>query len=163
MRVFFVGHRILEETVQKVKDIMTREVFTVGPDTEIGAAASLLLEKHVNGLPVVDERGGLLGILTQSDLITQQKRFPVPSVFTLLDSLIPLRSQDKLEKELAKMSAATVKQAMTRNPRTVGPEDSVESVATLMVEEKFHTVPVVEGKRLVGVVGKEDVLRTVLG
>ncbi|MBU2488061.1 MAG: CBS domain-containing protein [Proteobacteria bacterium] len=148
--------------MQKVKEIMTREVVTVGPETEIGAAAALMLENHVNGLPVVDADGRLLGVITQSDLITQQKRFPLPSVFTLVGGVIPLRSQERMEQELAKMSAATVGEAMTKKPRTVGPEDSVEAVATLMVEKKFHTVPVVENNRLVGVVGKEDVLRTVL-
>jgi hypothetical protein len=67
----------------KAKDIMTKEPITVSPNTEITKAAKLLLEKGINGVPVVDS-GRLVGILCQSDLIAQQKNLPMPSVFTLL-------------------------------------------------------------------------------
>jgi len=76
----------------KVKDIMTKDVITVLPEMEIAHAAKLLLEKGINGVPVVDETGKMIGILCQEDLITQQKSFPIPSVFTLLDGFIPLTS-----------------------------------------------------------------------
>ena len=146
----------------KARDIMTSEVVTVSPETEIIQAARILLEKHVNGLPVVDRKGRLVGIICQSDLVAQQKRFPLPSVFNLLDSFIPLSSTKNIEKEIGKISATTVAQAMTANPVTVGPEDELEHIATLMVEKGFHTIPVVEGANLVGVIGKEDVLRTLM-
>ena len=146
----------------QIKDIMTTEVVTVTPGTEIGRAAKLLLEKKINGVPVVDEQKRLVGILCQSDLIVQQKKFPVPSVFTLLDSVVPMGSTKRLEAEIQKMSAATVADAMTRNPVTVMPETTIEDAATLMVEKKLHTLPVVSGGRLVGIVGKEDILKTLL-
>ena len=57
----------------KVKDIMTREVKTVSPETEITQAAKLLLAERINGVPVISETGELVGILCQSDLIAQQK------------------------------------------------------------------------------------------
>lgn len=56
----------------KAKDIMTKEVATVSPETEISTAAKLLLEKRINGLPVVDAFGRLVGVLCQSDLVAQQ-------------------------------------------------------------------------------------------
>ena len=124
-------------------------------------AARILVEKRINGAPVVDRAGRIKGILCQSDLITAQKRIRLPSVFTLLDGLIPLGTQS-FDRELEKLSAATVGQAMTPDPVTVTPAATIEDIATLMVERKFHTVPVVEGNRLVGVVGKEDVLRSLL-
>jgi len=146
----------------KARDIMTREVITVTPQTEIARAAHLLLEKRINGLPVVDGKGRLVGIVCQSDLVVQQKRFPVPSLFTLLDSLIPLKTDKNLEHEIRKIAASTVADAMVKDPVTVEPETSLEDLATLMVEKNFHTLPVVEKGRLVGVVGKEDVLRTLI-
>ncbi|MDI6797127.1 MAG: CBS domain-containing protein [Desulfatibacillaceae bacterium] len=146
-----------------VKDIMTTKVITLAPDTEVTQAAKILLENHINGAPVVDEGGKILGILCQSDLITAQKRFPLPSIFTLLDGLIPLRSQSDLEKELSKMAAVTVEKAMTTKVVTVSPNATVEDAATLMVEKKFHTLPVVDGKKLVGILGKEDILKVVAG
>jgi len=146
----------------KAKDIMTKELIMVSPETEVSRAASILLDKHINGLLVVDKKGRLVGILCQSDLVAQQKRMPIPSVFTLLDTLIPLNPTKSFEKEIKKIAATTVAEAMTRDPVTVDPEASLEDVATLMVEKGFHTIPVLEGGKLVGVIGKEDVLRTLM-
>lgn len=146
----------------KAKDIMTRKIITVSPDTEITNAAKILLEKRINGLPVVDAFGKLVGILCQSDLVAQQKSIPIPSVFTLLESFIPLTSIKRIDKEVEKIAALTVKQAMTANPVTVSPETDIEDVAKLMVDNKYHTLPVMKGDKVVGVVGKEDVLRTLL-
>jgi CBS domain-containing protein len=146
----------------KVKDNMTKELITVSPQTEIAGAAKLLLEKRINGLPVIDDSGKLVGILCQSDLVAQQKSIPIPSVYTLLDSFIPLTSLKRIDKEVRKIAALKVEQAMTPNPVTVGPETDIEDVARLMVDKKYHTLPVMEGDKIVGVVGKEDVLKTLL-
>lgn len=146
----------------KAKDIMTKDLITVSPETDITEAAKTLLEKHINGLPVIDEKEMLVGIICQSDLIALQKRVRLPSVFTLLDTFIPVRSQKSIDKELEKIAATKVAHAMTTDPIVVGPESTVEDIATLMVEKNLHTLPVVEGEKLVGVVGKEDVLATLM-
>ena len=146
----------------KAKDIMTKEVITVSPQTEIAKAAKLLLENRINGVPVVNESGELVGILCQSDLIAQQKNIPIPSLFTLLDGYIPLTLSKKLDKEVEKIAATNVADAMTRQPTTVSPETGIEETASLMVEKSYHTLPVVDGGRLVGIVGKEDILRTLI-
>ena len=146
----------------KVKDIMTREIITVSPETEIVNAAKILLEKRINGLPVIDAFGRLVGVLCQSDLVAQQMSIPIPSVFTLLDGYIPLTIIKRIDKEVEKIAALTVKQAMTPNPVTVGPETDIEDVAKLMVDKKYHTLPVMEGDKVVGIVGKEDVLKTLI-
>ena len=146
----------------KVKDIMTTELITVSPETEIVQATKLLLENRINGVPVLDETGRLVGILCQSDLIAQQQKIPIPSFFTLLDGLIPLISEKQLDKQVRKIAAITVAQAMTPNPVTVQPDTDIEEVAALMVERNFHTIPVVDQGELVGIVGKEDILRTLM-
>ena len=146
----------------KVKDFMTKEVITVSPETEIVHATKLLLENRINGVPVIDGTGKLVGILCQSDLISQQKKLPVPSFFTFLDGLIPLTSMKQFEKEVQKIAATTVAQAMTPKPVSVSPDTGIEAVAALMVDNNFHTIPVVEEGRLVGIVGKEDILRTLM-
>ena len=146
----------------KVKDIMTREVISVSPETEITDAAKILLDKRINGMPVIDPFGRLIGIICQSDLVAQQKGIPIPSVFTLLESVIPLTSMKRIDKEMEKIAALTVKEAMTLEPVTVSPETDIEDVAKLMVDKKYHTLPVVVGGKVVGIVGKEDVLKTLL-
>ncbi len=146
----------------KAKDIMTKEPITVSPETEIVHATKLLLENRINGVPVIDETGKLVGILCQSDLIAQQKKLPVPSFFTFLDGLIPLTSMKQFEKEVQKIAAITVSQAMTPNPVVARPDTGIEEVAALMVDSGFHTIPVVDKGALVGIVGKEDILRTLI-
>ena len=146
----------------KAKDIMTRDILSVTPDTEIAKATKILLKNRINGLPVIDDSGKLVGILCQSDLVAQQKSIPIPSVFTLLESYIPLTSIKRIDKEVEKIAALTVKQAMTPNPISVVPETDIEDVAKLMVDKKYHTLPVMEGEKIVGIVGKEDVLKTLL-
>lgn len=143
------------------RDIMTPNPVTVQPETTIAEASRLLLEHRFNGLPVVDARGMLKGILCQSDLVAQHKSFAVPSFFTLLDGYIPLQFPGKIEDQLQRMSAMLVGEVMTPHPRTVDPGTPVDVIAGLMVDEHYHTLPVVELDRLVGVIGKTDILRTV--
>ena len=146
----------------QAKDIMTREIITVSPETEITQAANLLLEKRINGVPVINDAGELVGILCQSDLIAQQKNIPIPSLFTLLDGYIPLTTSKRMDKEVEKIVATRVAEAMTANPVTVEPKTEIEKVATLMVEKNYHTLPVLDAGKLVGILGKEDVLRTLI-
>lgn len=142
------------------KDIMTTDVITLAPDTDIIKAAKILLDNGINGAPVVDEEGRLKGLLCQSDLVVQQKRLPLPSVFTLLDIVIPLSSTRQLEKEVGKIAALKVSEAMTKNPVTIEPDTDLETIAAHMVDSNFHTLPVLENDRVIGVIGKEDVLKT---
>jgi CBS domain-containing protein len=144
----------VEEPMITVKDIMSTEPITVTPDMDIA--------NRVNGAPVVDKNGHLVGILCQSDLISQQKKLPIPTLFTFLDGVIQLPSMKQLEKQVSKIAALTVAEAMTPQPVTVNPGTTIETVAALMVDQNFHTLPVIEGSKLVGIIGKEDVLRTLL-
>ena len=146
----------------KAKDIMTRPVITVSPDMEIVHAAKILLENRINGVPVVDKTGKLVGILCQSDLIAQQKKLPIPSFFTFLDGLITLTSMKQIEKQVQKIAAVTVAQAMTPDPVTVKPDTDIEAMAALMVDQSFHTIPVVDEGVLLGIVGKEDILKPLM-
>ena len=145
-----------------VRDIMTTDLITLSPDMNIADAAKILLDKRINGAPVVDDSGRLVGILCQSDLIAQQKKLPIPTVFTFLDSIIQLTSKKQIEKQIRKIAALRVADAMTPEPVTIHPDTGLETVAALMVDSNFHTLPVVEDSRLVGIIGKEDVLRTLL-
>ncbi|HOO47614.1 MAG TPA: CBS domain-containing protein [Deltaproteobacteria bacterium] len=146
-----------------VQDIMTREVITVTEDMEIVSAAKILMDNHINGAPVVNENGQVVGILCRDDLISQQKKLPLPSFFVVLDGIIPLSSSKHMEKEMEKIAATTVEHAMTPDPITVSEDTSIEEVASMMVDKKIHTIPVLDkDDLLVGVIGKEDILRTLI-
>jgi len=147
----------------KVRDVMTSRIITLTPDMGIVDAAKILMDNNINGAPVLDREGVLVGILCRDDLISQQKKLPLPSYFIVLDGVIPLISPKHLEKEMDKITATNVEHAMTTKPITVSPDADIEIVASLMVDKKIHTIPVIDSDGgLVGIVGKEDVLRTLI-
>ena len=79
-----------------------------------------------------------------------------------MDGYIPLTTSKRMDKEVEKIAATKVAEAMTANPVSVDPETGIEKVATLMVEKNYHTLPVIDAGKLVGILGKEDVLRTLI-
>ncbi|MHC1751295.1 CBS domain-containing protein [Humidesulfovibrio sp.] len=146
----------------KAIDIMTPNPVTLSPDSDIRTAVALLIDRKINGAPVVDASGKLVGVLCQSDLVAQQKQVTMPSLFSMLDGFIALSSREDFEREIQKIAATKVSQAMTANPKSVTPQTPIDEIATVMVNEKLYTLPVVDAGKLVGVVGKEDILRTLL-
>lgn len=142
------------------KDIMTKEVITVPLKTPVEKLAAIFCEKKISGAPVVDEDGSLVGVVTESDLIEQTKKFHIPTIVSILDSVIFLDSAKKVEKEINKMTGSTVKDICSKEPVTVSGDTPVDEIATIMAEKNFHTVPVVQDGQLVGVVGKTDIIRT---
>ena len=141
---------------------MTTAVITIGPEADITEAVKLLLEKGVTGLPVIDEAGLLVGILCQSDLVRMQKSLPIPSLFTLLDGFVPLSSSALLEAEVKRIAASKVADAMSTKVVTIAPDMTIDEIAALMVDRKFHTLPVTDKGLLVGVVGMKDVIQTLI-
>jgi CBS domain-containing protein len=148
--------------MRTAQDIMTTSVVTIGPDADITEAARILLDTGVNGLPVTDAEDRLVGILCQSDLVRMQKSLPIPSLFTLLDGLVPLSSTALLEAEVKRIAASKVSDAMSTNVVTVAPETTIDEIASLMVDRKFHTLPVAKNDILVGIVGMKDIIKTLM-
>lgn len=148
--------------MRRASDIMTKNPITISPEASISDAVSILLDKGFNGLPVVDPEGVLVGLICQSDLVAQQQKINFPSVFSLLDGFVPLPGWKKAEKDFEKMNALTVKEAMTKDPIVTKPDTPLDEIANLMVRSKYYSLPVVEGKKLVGIIGKEDILRTLI-
>ena len=141
---------------------MTRDGITVSPDMEIVHVTEILLNNQINGVPVLDDNNVLVGIICQSDLISQQKNIPIPSIFTFLEGYIQFTSTKKIKKSIQKIMAITVGDAMTKDPVIVSPDTDIGVIAELMVDKNFHTLPVVEDGKLVGIIGKEDVLQILI-
>jgi CBS-domain-containing membrane protein len=146
----------------KARDIMTRDVITVRPSMTIEEFARLLMKHQISGAPVVDESGSLIGIVTENDLITQNKRLHIPTILRLFDAFIPLGTS-RLEKEIKKITATTVGEICTERVVSVGPETTIDEIATIMTEKKIHLIPVVEEGRIVGIIGKKDIIKGVSG
>jgi CBS-domain-containing membrane protein len=143
----------------KARDIMTTEVISIGPEASVTQVAGLLDTHRISGLPVVDQEGCLLGVITQSDLVQQARDLELPPAISLLDLRIFLETPSHFRRRLEKMLGGTVRQVMTDRPITISPETPVSEVAALMARKKVHTLPVMEGEKLVGIIGKIDLIR----
>ncbi|MFN3480013.1 MAG: CBS domain-containing protein [Thermodesulfovibrionales bacterium] len=143
----------------RAKDIMTEDVITVSPSMTIEELARVLMKNQISGAPVVDEDGSLIGIVTENDLITQNKRLHIPTILRLFDAFIPLGTS-RLEKEIKKITATTVGEVCTKKVITVEPETPLEEIATIMTEKKIHLIPVLEKGKIVGIIGKRDIIKS---
>lgn len=139
---------------------MTKEVITVSPDLAVEKLAEVFWENRISGAPVVDDDGKVVAIVTESDLIDQSKKVHIPTMISFLDSVIMLEKADKIEKEIRKMTGATVKDICSETLITVSAETTLDELATIMAEKRAHTLPVLADGKLVGVVGKADIIRT---
>lgn len=145
--------------MKTAKDIMTTKVITVTPDLLVEELAALLLKNSISGVPVVDADGHLLAVVSESDLIDQEKNIHIPTVVSILDSFMFLENPDKMDKELKKMTGRRVKDICSYNPITVTENTPLNEIATIMSEKKFHTLPVLANGELTGVVGKSDLIK----
>ncbi len=143
------------------KDIMTKDVITAKPDTSVEELSKVLMKKEISGVPVVDDSGSLYGIVTENDLISRNKRLHIPTVVSFLDAAIYLESSKKFEQEVKRVTATKVKDICVRKVVTITEETSVADIATLMSERKVYLLPVMKAGKIVGIVGKRDVVKAV--
>ncbi|MCE5191409.1 MAG: CBS domain-containing protein [Actinomycetia bacterium] len=144
------------------RDIMTPEPVSVTRELTVTDAAKLMVEKHVGALPVVEDEK-LIGIVTEGDLIMQDVKMEFPTYIQLLDGFIMYPpATARFENELKKAVGAKVADVMTVEPVVVQAATTVEDVATLMVDRDVSRVPVLDGEKLVGIVSKSDIVRSLI-
>ncbi|MFH1329353.1 MAG: CBS domain-containing protein [Actinomycetota bacterium] len=136
----------------KVRDIMTTDPVKVTGATRLKEAARLMVHHRVSGLPVVDEAGKLVGIVSEGDFIRREAGRDRPHGVSLLDAVFG-------EGELQPVGAETVAEVMTRSVVTITPEATVGEAARVMGRRNVKRLPVVdlEGD-LVGIVSRSDVV-----
>jgi CBS domain-containing protein len=141
---------------------MTKDIITVKPNTTIEDLARILIKHKISGAPVVDGDGNLMGIVTENDLISKNRKLHIPTVLRLFDAFIPLGTS-RLEEEIKRMAAFTVGEICTKNVVTCNEDMSIEDVATMMTEKKIHLLPVLKERKLVGIIGKKDLIKGISG
>jgi len=152
----------LEGDMPKVADFMTKEVITVTPETTLRELAEILSKNNINGVPVVDRHDSVLGVVCESDLVNQNKPLHIPTVFFILDSVIPVGNPWRLHKDFQRISATTVSDIYSRPAVCVTSNTDLSEAARLMADKKLYTLPVVDAGRLVGILGKGDVVRALV-
>ena len=122
-----------------VKDLMTSSVFALSPHDDLAAVRTLMVERHLRHVPVVDSEGDLVGLVTHRDLLRHTATLGGPAAA-----------------EGDPLSQITVEEAMVRDVRTTGPDDDLHEAAQIMYENKFGCLPVVDDGRLVGILTEAD-------
>jgi CBS domain-containing protein len=137
----------------RVADLMTKDVVTVSPETTLKEVASVLDERRISGVPVCDEAGQLLGIVSESDILWKELR-TLPEPRGLIDRLL-----DSAYGDDKRATAKTAREAMTSPAVTISPDVSVARAAQFMLEYMVNRLPVVSDGRLVGILTRSDVVR----
>lgn len=141
----------------KARDVMTTQVATVRAETPVQEAAALMLEKEISGLPVVDARGLLCGMVSEGDLMrrveagTDQHRRPW--------WLRMLSNEDDDAREYVRSHGATVGDVMSHPVHAVGPDMELGEVAFLLEKKRIKRVPVADNGKVLGLVSRADLLR----
>jgi CBS domain-containing protein len=141
---------------------MTTEVITVTTEMSVRDLADILWKNRISGAPVLDNENRLVSVVTESDLIDQNKKIHIPKMIAILDSVLYLEKPGKMQEDIQKMTGATVRDIMAKNLRTVTADVPLDEIATIMAEKNVHTLPVVDGEELIGVIGKSDIIRTLI-
>ncbi len=135
----------------RIRDLMTTDVLTIGPEARLKEAARRMLEAGVSGLPVTNENGDLVGIITEADFVAREADRRVTQRAGLLRLLrrdVEIPSQERL-----------VGDVMTSEVRVVDPESDHAEAARLMLREGIKRIPVVAEGRLIGLVSRTDMLK----
>lgn len=142
-----------------VRDVMTARVFTVRPETPLKEVAQLLIERGVSGVPVVDEAGTVLGVVSEGDFLVKEQG----ATEIRHRRLARLFGESaEVQAQLGKVAARTAGEAMTAPAVTVSPETAIRDAAALMTRRSVNRLPVVEHGRLAGIVTRADLLRAYL-
>ena len=142
----------------KARDVMVAPVVTVKPDTHVRELARVLIQNHISAAPVVDNQGGLVGIVSEGDLIRRaeagtERRQPW--------WLLLLTGEVTLAHEYVKAHANKVADIMVRDVITAAPDTPLDEIATLMERNSIKRVPIVSGDQLVGIVSRANLIQAV--
>jgi len=143
------------------KDIMTKEVITVTADVTIEGLARIFTRHDISGAAVIDAEGKLIGIVTENDLIKMEQKLHIPTVINIFDAVIYLGSSKRFEEDIKRMAATKVEDIYRKDIVTITESSTVEEIATIMSEKDIHHLPVVKKGKLVGIVGKKDIVRAI--
>jgi CBS domain-containing protein len=139
----------------KAADVMTRHVISVRPDCEVVAAAQLMLQNRISGLPVVDDRGKLVGIVTEGDMLRRRETRTERRRPRWLEFLI---SPGRLASEYVQTHGRKICEIMTADPQTITEETPLDEIVLLMEKRRIKRLPVLRGDAMVGIVSRANLV-----
>ncbi len=155
--------------MMKARDIMNREVITLSPELTVREASRILLENHINGAPVVDAEGKLIGIVTVGDIINLLRKRMESLGFVL--AMTPFDILDFYAMELAvpenrdalkEISSVKISEIMKRRVHFVREDDDILEVIEILAKKGVSRVPVVDsGGKVIGIITRSDIIRMI--
>jgi CBS domain-containing protein len=147
---------------QTVAELMNRDLLTVTPTTPLSEAIHLLVDRQISGLPVVDEAGKLVGVISESDLMWREKGLDRPLYLMFLDSVIYLQNPAERDRDLHKVLGQTVGEVMTAGAISTTADATLPTAARIMHDKKIHRLPVVDAEdRPIGIITQGDIVRAI--
>ncbi len=142
-------------TKVSVQDVMTHDVFTVMKDTEVEDAARVLADRKISGLPVIDEQGRVIGVLSEADILASAglgKKDGVKNILRrLMGESVPARKEGRRAGDV-----------MTSPPITTGPFEDIKEVAVVLDKHRIKRLPVVDNDgKLLGIISRGDIIRAI--
>ncbi|MCT4563724.1 MAG: CBS domain-containing protein [Maledivibacter sp.] len=143
------------------KNVMNRNVVSIKPNDTLRDAVILMVKHSISGLPVIDEDKNIVGIISQSDVLRHGKRPFILETVDLLEILLYEQSPENYEKELKIALDLKIKDVMTKGIITVLESTPAGKIAHLMISNKINRVPVIRDGKLVGIIGREDIIKAI--
>jgi len=140
----------------KAADVMVRDVITVKPDDKVADAVELLSNYDISALPVVDDNGKIVGILSEADLIQREEIGTQKQHQRWLEAILPA---SKLAKEFAKSHGQRVEEVMTTRVVAASENTSLSEIAKLLEKHRIKRIPIVENGVLVGIVSRSNLIQ----
>jgi len=141
------------------KDIMTRKVITISKDATLAELAKLLIKNKISGVPIVDKREELVGIVTEADLIIKESNLSFPLSF----SFAFLESYESYTKSTKEYLETRVEEVMSINVKTAREDMPISKVVNIMINNNINSLPVlnIDGK-LTGIITRADIIKSII-
>lgn len=148
---------VINSTV-RVADVMERVFVSVTPDMTIKEVLRLFVKYRLQAAPVVDENDYLLGIISSADLMYNSNAPKIPRSFPIIGQKIFTNRVHNYGRDVQKMMKNTCKKVMTENVIIAKPEADLEQIAAVMLIDHLKVIPVVDNKRVVGLIKRSDII-----
>lgn len=143
------------------KDIMKREVVSIKEDETLKDVVEMMIKYDVSGLPVVNNSGKVVGIISERDILRHGRKIFMTESISLLEIMLYEQKPESYEEELSEALKLPVKKIMVKDIITADENEPVGEIALIMMEEGVNRIPILKNGELVGIIGREDIIRAI--
>lgn len=146
----------------RVEEIMQKNVVSVNENADIKEIARALVENKVSGIPVINDAGKLVGIVSEGDLLHKETNPRMPDYVDILGAIIYYHGLKRYHDDYRKLMATKASDIMTKKVITVAKDTTLEDAAQLMMQHSIKRLPVVENGEMIGIVSRADIIKTLI-